>query len=297
MSNTDIFTPSIVNVLFKLNKIIQVCKGDFYYKHQVLKVTANDLQSGSLSNLITILKNLYGSSMTTCEINDTYAILKYNNIYIGINTEIIDNTVKILYGCYATLENLKNWFANDCNSIESTTEETDESSEDCSSDCEEETDDSSSNSEEETDDSDDDNDEEKTDDYCEIDCETHIYDKYRYLHSHGKKITLEKIIDSVKARYENIKILSKTDNNIVLFKTIDNIYICVNINEVNSLKKKDTYMLTLVEKIAKNIIILFEMDYDIDVPVPIDDNNDDINNNIDVLNNYRASIQSLLDDL
>jgi len=275
MSNTDVYSPNIINVLFKLNKIMKVSND---YKHEELEVIANNLKAGSILHIINIFKDLYGSNITIVEENNITAIIKINDNYIGINTNIIDDKVKILFGCYTTIENIKNWFSNSLLLDEEITDETEESLEST----EEENDD---DTEESID----------TDISTEsIDEENHNFDKYRYLMFSTKDKNMGKILfilNIIREKFTDIKIILHTINQ-VLFKTSNNMYICIHKMKNNN----ESSFYILIEKSIKTIIQLFELDYEVEINPPLYIPDNEIKDNTPKID-YKNEINELLNKI
>jgi len=253
------------------------------FKHDELEVIANDLKAGSILHLINIFKDLYGSDIIIVKANKTTAILKINNNYIGINTSITDNKVKILFGCYTTFENIKKWFSNDLSSDdEEIPDESEESLE--SEESEEEIPDES----EESIDSD-----VSTESINE---DNHIYDKYRYLMfstTDNNKGKILYILNVIREKFSDIKIILQTINQL-LFKTSNNMYICIHKMKNNN---ESTFYI-LIEKSIKTIIQLFELDYEVEINPPpyIPDNEIDKNTaTIDYTNEINELLNKIYD--
>jgi len=82
-----------------------------YEERMVLELDALDSVSGSVDNIINILKTRF-KTLKVVEKDDTMAILQYKKVYIGFHNKTYENNATtILFGCDITEEDISNWFS------------------------------------------------------------------------------------------------------------------------------------------------------------------------------------------
>jgi len=93
-------------------RITKLKNKNFEYEQRiVLELNALDSASGTIDNIINILKTKF-KTLKIVEKDDTMAILRYKKVYIGFHNKTYENNnTTILFGCDITDEDISNWFS------------------------------------------------------------------------------------------------------------------------------------------------------------------------------------------
>jgi len=93
-------------------RITKLKNKNFEYEQRiVLELNALDSASGTIDNIINILKIKF-KTLKIVEKDDTMAILRYKKVYIGFHNKTYENNnTTILFGCDITDEDISNWFS------------------------------------------------------------------------------------------------------------------------------------------------------------------------------------------
>jgi len=93
-------------------RITKLKNKNFEYEQRiVLELNALDSASGTIDNIINILKTKF-KTLKIVEKDDTMAILQYKKVYIGFHNKTYENNnTTILFGCDITDEDISNWFS------------------------------------------------------------------------------------------------------------------------------------------------------------------------------------------
>ena len=82
---------------------------DEHYEHEVFEITALDKESGSVNNIINILKQKF-NPIEVLEKSKNLAVLHYKTIFIGFHTKKSKDEIMVLIGTDATELGISNWF-------------------------------------------------------------------------------------------------------------------------------------------------------------------------------------------
>ena len=92
-----------------VNKTISNGEGSEHYDHEVFEITALDKESGSVNNIINILKQKF-NPIEVLEKSKNLAVLHYKTIFIGFHTKKSKDEIMVLIGTDATELGISNWF-------------------------------------------------------------------------------------------------------------------------------------------------------------------------------------------